>query len=735
MQQFRKKLSKFDIRYFPFFYIWAVVIIIVSGYLVRNYREIEEYKQLTLWYENLEPSNLPPGKLSEFVTKAKEKLEDRVISNLKSSNTQKVPNDVNKKIISGQNLPQGDSVQWKIGKTKESLTVYYDYVSLNDFSGQQVNDSQIKKNDDKVFQLFTFITTKDIKDKLDSPKINKKNIEIDNLSIFSKSVMNYLANDDKYSESIPYLRINNIYITNLKTGFMISYPLTNSGYRPIDFKTRPWFKATQNNYGANFKSSTSDSNQSGITGVYIDISSESRKNPNVIRTLYYRFNDERGEEYILCIDLFFDKSSQFSSVLNHRDLVEQYIKAGLDIEPSDNPWIYLLLYSFLMALILFLGYEIKVKYILLRIFNFNRNNFLKISLKRDIAKTHYADANTGKIEITIKGITGQKNESQVSTEAQWKADFNQLQASVGMSRISTHQQEFTYGYQLSNSYNLDITQSNLKYRCVETWDVILSAPIINQTIGHFVVTWDAKDSESLEELIEIKSVYWEKEYENYLNSIKTQLREHLLISDAGELVPVIDTNYSRHQNIPELINQTESLKKSLHNSLYLKQGRIAFSDINTLTQLYQHNGVEVKAICTLNFLTKLLDNKQLEEFFQVTVQERYFRESTQNQFRDFYNNISDDNVKYVLKSSSNFKIMVYNQPNANNIINSQDDFCVISVEGTPKFVVYSFTDDRYQNIGWISWREVDVKFYNELYKCQTETQGEIKTIVNYLNKS
>ncbi|MFM6909465.1 MAG: hypothetical protein ACKPKW_10065, partial [Dolichospermum sp.] len=115
-------------------------------------------------------------------------------------------------------------------------------------------------------------------------------------------------------------------------------------------------------------------------------------------------------------------------------------------------------------------------------------------------------------------------------------------------------------------------------------------------IGHFVVTWKALDTDKLDELLEIKSVYWERDYENYLTSIKLQLREHLLTSDSGELVPAMDTNYSINENIPELIKQTESLEKLVHNSLYLKQGRIAFSEIKTLQEVYQYKDVEVKAI-------------------------------------------------------------------------------------------------------------------------------------------
>ncbi|MFM6074367.1 MAG: hypothetical protein ACKPB9_22715, partial [Dolichospermum sp.] len=138
------------------------------------------------------------------------------------------------------------------------------------------------------------------------------------------------------------------------------------------------------------------------------------------------------------------------------------------------------------------------------------------------------------------------------------------------------------------------------------------------------------------------------------------MREHLLTSDSGELVPAMDTNYSINENIPELIKQTESLEKLVHNSLYLKQGRIAFSEIKTLQEVYQYKDVEVKAICTIDFLRKISDSQQLQDFFRVRVKKRYFIEYKDNEFRDFYDNISDDNVKDVLRNSD-LQIIVYKE--------------------------------------------------------------------------
>ncbi|MBN3960167.1 hypothetical protein [Nostoc sp. NMS8] len=213
-------------------------------------------------------------------------------------------------------------------------------------------------------------------------------------------------------------------------------------------------------------------------------------------------------------------------------------------------------------------------------------------------------------------------------------------------------------------------------------------------------------------------------------SIKKQLREHLLISDDKEFVAVLDTNYSRTQNIPPFLAEINSIKKIINSSLYLKQGKIVFSEVETLTELYKQAQVMVNAICTLHFLRKLVDNDKLKDFFQTQVHERYLIEYKQGEFKDFYNSLDDDS-KLELKNKSPFKIMVY-QDNIDNIVSAQDDFCIISINNIPRLVAYSFTDNKYPNTGWISWREVDIKFYEELYKCQKDQNHRIENIQTYL---
>jgi hypothetical protein len=726
MLNVKNKLFKIAIPFFSF-YIVSIVIVISVAYFIKNQKEVEEYKQLTLWYENLDIETQYINNFKSFVESSQKKLTKDYDSFFKNPERRRLPADIKEKIIVGQNTPTQGSIKWKIGKTGESVEVYYDYTGINDFNGSNKNDTNRKKEkqqsaDDKVFQQFTHIMRSQIKAHLDNQtKVRQNDIDIQNLHDFSKVVVRYLTGDDQYLNIIPDLRINNIYITNINTAFMLSYPLTNEGYeKGIYFKTRPWFETTQkNSYASSFIGKDRFNNDFGLTGVYIDINDETK--PNVIRTLWYKFKPiNQNEEYILCIDLFFDKSSQLSKQVSLLNLLEE----------SDNYWIYLLGISLIIALSLSLIYELKFKDIILRISKHYVNDLLKIKLQ--LESKHYASKDEAEIKFTVQGESKEINQSEKSMEAKWSFNIQNLQVGINNNQSYTQQKEATSRYEFISEYNLNMSQNKPQYRCIETWKVILESQSKNiQKIGFFVAKWSTNNSASIEELLDIKSIYWEKEYEEYLGIIKEQLREHLLISDEKELVAVLDTNYSRRQNLPSFITEIDSLKQIITSSLYLKQGKIVFSEFETLTELYRQNQVIVHAICTLYFLRKLVENNKLKDFFKTQVYERYLIEYQQGEFQNFYDSL-DDESKLELINKSPFQIMVY-QDNIDNIVSAQDDFCIISINNTPKLVAYSFTDNKYSNTGWISWREVDIKFYDELYKCQKDKNHRIENIKTYLS--
>ena len=740
----KQSLLSISIRSFVFFHVVSAIVIILAGFFIKNHREIEEYKQVVLWYENLSGDN-PDSEKSENLKKFENFLKIKDIYQRLSSDYSNfniiIPRGTADRIKSEEAPEEGNTATWAIGKTKENdLIVYYNNVLKSNFNKLAIqnnsnqNDNQ-KEENDRVFLIFTDIMTNTISKKIQSIKPKNNNNDLDR---FGQAMITYLTNG-KSSELIPYLRINSVYITNLNTGLMISYPFIRQGYPSAIFEDRPWYRASQGRYYSDFVYNNfvyNNNNEAlGLTGIYIDINDARRtNNPNAIRTLWYKFEGDNNQQYILCVDLFFDKSSQFSQTLSWVDLLKQSVEflPAIPLNSSNNRFLELLLITLLMALAI----EIKGKSIILKSFRIYANTKLpNIILKRDDSNTHYASQNGKNIEITFQGEIKNTKEKELTTAKGWKIDSN-IQISAAKTDKNINQNIYTHTYVFKNNYDLDINSDKLKYRCVEGWNVILSG-FEDENIGHFIVTWSNKNTTNLAKLIDIQIVTYKREYNIYLESIKRQLQQHLLASDKKEFIPILTTDYidyiKSEDNHP-YFEKIKSFKKLLLNSSYLKQGRIPVLSIEDLIELYKQPDDKVYAICTLNFLKQLLKYDLLRKFLEVPVEERYFMEHKLDEFRDFYNSQDSEDQSF-LKNQSQLKIITYVE-NSNNIIHQQDDFCIIECDNMPNLVAYSFTDDQNdENIGWISSREVDFKFYHELFHAQkTASSGRTKNVENYLNQ-
>lgn len=710
-----------------------MLLIISFGYVIKNHLEIEKYKQINFWYEDLDlrvdSTKIDSTKVfSDFIEQTQENLQKYYNKYYRKSKNQRVIRRIEHKIIvDDRYLPDEEYVPWKILKTDDMLKVYYGYSGVIDFDSKQINNrigEKKQSRNDKIFKIFTDMMIKNIGKHVEKKtNDNDDSIAIQNFHNFSKEVINFLTNDEEYWKKIPDLRINSIYIFNIDTGFLLSYPFTDQPFSSqIDFKTRPWFRATENNYFSSFLIRDNDYNQLGVTGIYLDINDENK--PNKMRTIWYKFKDQDTEqEYILCLDIFLDQSHQIVQEENLLYVLEEPFKSRI--------WIYLLPLSVFIALCLSLLYEFILKPILVKLLKHN-DFVVKTKLKR--TNKNYAGKD-GVKTIEMKVETKSTNKSEQSMEAGWNVHITPISPmgfSVQSNESNATEQETTFSYEFTNTYNLNMIEEKPIYRCIETWELVSECQSSNSTkIGLFVAYWNTNNSADLEEVLDIKSIYLDQDYKEYLVSLKEQLREHLLLSEKPELVAVLDRQYTKRKTIPQFLEKIDSLKTLINSSSYLQQGKIVFSEIRTLAELYKEG--TVKAICSLHFLKNLTKKQQLKYFLDVPVAERYLIEYEEDEFRNFYDSL-DDETKSKLINQSTFKIMVY-QDDIENIISPQDDFCIISLRNGSKLVAYSFTDHKYSHtswLGWISWREVDSQFYDELYKCQLHKNHLIQTIRAYI---
>ncbi|NEP77307.1 MAG: hypothetical protein F6K39_03450 [Okeania sp. SIO3B3] len=274
--------------------IVSIPITIGLGYLVKSNRDIKEYKQSILWYENLNEETKYTKVFSDFVKEVQKQLTENYNSNFNNAiNDKDSARYISSIIVEDTASLEKFLVPWQIEKTGEFINVSYshtrviDFNNLQDSSSNDIDRNQEKEQsrNDKVFQAFTQLMLKKISNILKQDNVNNNN-GIDNLHNFSKVIIDYLTKNKSYSSLIPYLKVNNIYILNVNTGFLISYPASDQAYKRVNFETRPWFRATKNNYHVEFDYEDRYDNTSGITGVYIDINDE-KNEPNVIRTLWY----------------------------------------------------------------------------------------------------------------------------------------------------------------------------------------------------------------------------------------------------------------------------------------------------------------------------------------------------------------------------------------------------------------------------------------------------------------
>lgn len=685
---------------------------------LKGYREFLHYQQVILWYENLNINTPQRRTFAELIDEAQETLNNQYRQEFRNRSI--VP-DIAERIVTRDTFPSDKFVLWTVSKTEEEMRVNYGYMATGDFDANKQGDLQKRQKErqeisqNEIFQVFTHLFVGSFQAKLEQ---NVTDSGIENLRHYTEILFRYLKINPTLIQQIPNLRIHNVYIFHEQSGFMVVYPASNRRYKPgIDFNDRPWYRSPEQLYHSSFKKSYDDKTTSGLTGIYIDINDKNK--PNAIRTLWYRFTDDSGERYLWCFDLFLDQSNTFIGK-----------PAYLSLLTSIRWWEWSLLpiLSLPTAVTLLFFYDHALKRFFGKIGSIERLPKIRMILH----DRKFPSVDGQKLKFVVRGNTTDGTYAEQFTKLGWtltKAVPN-LHAGVGLNSGKRQQNQVSTEYEFTREYDLSMAESRPPYRCIEVWKVLIERYFLEpQEIGFFVVKWSISNSADERESLEIDHPFWENTYKQYLVSFKNQLEHSLLTTDNKEFVPIIDTETPTSRSLPALVQNLPSLQPIIKSSKYLKQCKLVYPSMNALMELYKQG--EVKAICSLRFLRRLVESQKLTEFFNVPVVSRHLIEYYPQQFLDFYNSLAPD-IQKILKSQSSFKIMIY-KDNITNLLLEQEDFCFISVDGSLRFVVNTFTDDRYEDfLGWISWREVDLKFYRLLYDCQIAQDHVVSSVDAYL---
>jgi len=700
-----------------FFYTFTVLISGFCGYLLNQVSQTEEAKIKNEWYEKLDNPN-SNNSLTEFEKKITTKLKtiaeilvDKNHHNQKSFETMIV--DCTNKYTPTIKYP----IKWKANKISDPIEyVNYKYVcKIPNYKSSPQLTAQVKEKDTQIIDNFVEIIQNEILVNIGlSEPVNSDN----NLKQYSEQLIKYFTKDNNdqnidYSKKFSSLRGMWVYLAN-NQGEMLYYPARETELSLENHVIeRPWWKASIKN----------DNEPLNITPPYVD-ASDNLNTTNIIRTSWYKFSSN-GIQYVLCVDLFFD-STQEPNGLN---LLEQYIKP-VSIVKSGNILPLFLIQSLVVSLLLLFAYELKFKDFLPKSVPSNAGGLVKLKLQQH--SKYYASRNANSsLVLTVQGETKETNINANSREAGWIFSFPNLNINQKNNQSNIEQQEVVYTYVSTGTYNLDMTSKQPLYRCIEIWKVFLESKLgKSENLGFFVANWNTTNSIYIKDELELKSINWEKEYEDSLETVKNQLRDHLSISEEKEFIGILDYS-SKNPTTPQYLEKIDFIQKIIDNSSYLKQRKILLPDFEIIPKIYEL-GI-VQAICTRSFLQILIDKSKIEDFFKTRIQERYYVEHEEEEFKKFYESL-DDNHKLFLSSTSSFKIMLY-QKNRDNIVTPEDDFCIVIIDGKPSIVAYTLTDNKYPNAGgWISWRNVDIEYYTELYQCQISKGHRIETVDIYLKR-
>lgn len=716
-QTLKKLVSPVSLFIFSLTFFGSIFI----GYILNQNNELQISEIKNQWYE--QSGDLESDKNFEELKVIKDNLEKIVEGLRRESYNDKFKSKIvscrSKSPEQKTNINDKPNIdfptQWKINKIYESFSekVNYDNIcNIGDFN------LDVQKQDKSNRIAINF--SEEILDGLKVKNSSDPKNSIKNLENYSDVLMQYFGKSSQKNQTNNYfqkfssIKFLWVYIANAKNQ-MLSYPASEIQV-PLNVKERPWWKFAQSH----------ENKQLNITPPYVDIN-DSPNNNNIIRTIWYKFTVE-NIEYVIAVDLFFDSTQN----LNGLDFLKRCFESASII--NNGTLLPFIIQTFTLYLLLFFIYELyeaKFKYSSLQNTVPNSSGLIKLKLQR--YDKHYAIKNADDIVITVQGETKETDTNENSREAGWTFSFPNLNFNQKNNQSNIKQNELVYTYVSTGKYNLDMTNNQPSYRCIEVWKVFLESRSGDiENLGFFVAGWNTTNSINLEDELNIKSINWEREYEHNLEVVKEQLYNHLSVSEEKEFIGILDYSSKNTVNVPQHLKRIDFIQKIIDNSLFLNQRKIILPENEIITEIYRLG--TVRAICTRNFLQILVDSNKVEEFFKVPVEERYYIEHEEDDFKSFYESLNDSCKLFFKNTQSLFKIMVY-QKNNDNIVKPEDDFCIVKIDGKPSIVAYTLTDNRYPNAGaWISWRNVDIEYYTELYRCQKDIAHRIEAINTYLKR-
>lgn len=450
--------------------------------------------------------------------------------------------------------------------------------------------------------------------------------------------------------------------------------------------------------------------EAGITIAYIDIAVDTTNVADLTRTVWFRF-DYQNREYLYGVDLRFNQQNLETPVINSwfwDNITWLFIALGI---------------SLLGLLISNVYWYLKNKkgsdvfedptrvYKLQRIdrknviYDGTQNTVYKISQTVSIKNTRENKTNIKTSRILMLGSPNVKGEFGITNE-----------------RIESETEEKLTNMTLAKDIDLRL-DGNLK--AFELWKVY-HPNADNYVIGMIGVLWQNRPNDDVND-ITTEYYFWDSNTSASNEDIGLALKKHLHISEnssflfdygaSPEAEPDIVSKLK--EKIPDVAEFSDKFN-SFNNR------RLLFDNTAKVLEELYSNDCETFATCSIEFLDNLKKQNRIKDVLTLPVRIRYIIDGENRKFRDFYKDL-DEPTKDFFTNLRKLKIIEFRA--SQKSIYQNRDFCIVSF-GKDKCVFYTDMNNAQQ--GWVSWREVDITYYEAIKSFIESGEVEKKDISNYL---
>jgi hypothetical protein len=528
--------------------------------------------------------------------------------------------------------------------------------------------------------------------------------QIHNYPAYSETAWEYLFGTRKNR----YLDVGKVFVAT-KSSYAV-FPYRTKEYN-MTVSTRDWWNAAyyvsdDQHKQEDFYDLISNSRNTGLTHIYSDIvSNEGLTDLN--RTLWFKFNNA-GKDFVLGIDL---RLSDFSFNIFNEVFYE----------------IVLLAICFPLLGILFYLNQRQSKREIESVRNIDR--IYKIS-RIGRQEVTYNAGQPKLSEFTSKVSIVHSQENIVSNQSSWQfnLDAKSIKASTGGDKRNIHSTTNSELIEITIKKPFDLSLKTGSLKAVELWKV--SRPNNeNYAIGIIEVLWQNNRNTND---ITFNQVYWDSNTSASYTDILKELKKHLQTRESKAFI--VDQS-SEAEDEPEVINQlknnVDSFKdftdkfESFNNRVLVFENNVPF-----LKEIYSNNNSNFFATCSIEFLDNLQRQGSLKEILSLKINIRYIIDGETRKFTDFYKGLNTELKEFIL-SLPNLKIIAYKASLETIYLNR--DFCIMSF-GEHKCVLYTDMSDERAQKGWISWRAVDIKYYDAIREYIESGDVQKKGINAYLGK-